>query len=501
MSLNGSVKRNVLASWGTHASNLVIGFFLTRYTLDVLGVSTYGSWLLINSIAGYSGLLYFGFGDTISRYVAKYHSEGDLKRVNEVITLVLSVYATMGVVALVLAGVLAATASWWGGWTGDELWQAQVTTLILGVNVAIGMTGSVFGGVLHGLRRFDLERGIGFSFDLVRVVLFLLFLSADYGLVVIAAIYFVVTLGENVSYIVLARRILPSLSVSRSYFNWAILKECGSFSAMSFVSAVAAQLINATDTITIGLLLGKEAIVPYYFGLRLAQFAKQPIDKIATICMPTAGALQGEADKAKRDRFLVKAIGIVTLLAGAAFIGASFFAGDVLRLWVGSKLPAESLLMSHRILIVLLGTQLIALPCGVLRAFLFGSGCVKIPAFIYLAEAACNLTLSIVLGMHYGIEGVAWGTLFPVVVIELLVLVPYALRTLQVSVWRIAHEAVWPQLLPLLALLAFSLLVSQQTWGHGDWRCLIGVSFGGAALLGAMIWLRRKLDRSPLATA
>ena len=74
MSLNGSVKRNVLASWGTHASNLVLGFFLTRYTLDVLGVSTYGSWLLINSIAGYSGLLYFGFGDTISRYVAKYHS-------------------------------------------------------------------------------------------------------------------------------------------------------------------------------------------------------------------------------------------------------------------------------------------------------------------------------------------------------------------------------------------------------------------------------------------
>ena len=103
--------------------------------------------------------------------------------------------------------------------------------------------------------------------------------------------------------------------------------------------------------------------------------------------------------------------------------------------------------------------------------------------------------------MHYGIEGVAWGTLIPVVVIELLVLVPYAFRTLQVSAWRIAHEAVWPQLLPLLALLAFSLLVSQQTWDHGDWRCLIGITFCGAALLGATIWLRRKLDRSPLATA
>ena len=83
MATAGTVKRNVLASWGTHASNLVFGFFLTRYTLDVLGVSTYGSWLLINSIASYAGLLYCGLGETVSRYVAKYHSEGNPTRVNQ----------------------------------------------------------------------------------------------------------------------------------------------------------------------------------------------------------------------------------------------------------------------------------------------------------------------------------------------------------------------------------------------------------------------------------
>lgn len=501
MSIAGSVTRNVLASWGTHASNLVIGFFLTRYTLDVLGVSTYGSWLLINSIASYAALLYCGLGETISRYVAKYHSEQNWHRINQVVTLVLTIYLGMGAIAFLIACGLSLTAGWWGGWTGEDLIEAQATILILGVNVAVGMAGSVFGGVLHGLRRFDLERGIGFSFDLVRLALFLTFLSERYGLITIALIYFVVALGENVLYIVFARRILPTLAVGPSLLDRGVLKECGQFSSMVFLSVIASQLINATDTITIGLLLGKEAIVPYYFGLRLTQFAKQPIDKIAHICMPTAGALQSDQDRMKRGRFLIKTLGIVFLLAGGAFIGAWFFAGDVLRLWVGSKLTVDDLALSHRILMVLLGAQLIALPCGILRAFLFGSGHVRVPAFIYLAEAITNLALSITLCLHWGIEGVAWGTTVPVMAFELCLLVPYALKSLEVSVWRIVEQAIVPQFVPLLALLAYSLTVSNHPLTHGDWRALFAVSICGAGILGAALWVRRKIDRRSLATA
>lgn len=501
MSFAGSVTRNVLASWGTHASNIVIGFFLTRYTLEVLGVSTYGSWLLINSIASYAALLYCGLGETISRYVAKYHSEGDPHRINQVVTLVLAIYLGMGGVALLMACLLCVTAGWWGGWTGENLLEARLTILILGVNVAVGMAGSVFGGVLHGLRRFDLERGIGFSFDLVRLVLFLVFLTSSYGLVVIALIYFVVTLGENLAYVILSRRILPTLAVGPSLLDRGMMRECGQFSSMAFVSVVAGQLINATDTIIIGLLLGKEAIVPYYFGLRLTQFAKQPIDKIAHICMPTAGALQNELDRSKRNRFLIKTLGIVLLLAGGAFIGAWFFAGDVLKLWVGSKLSVADMTLAHRILTILLGAQLIALPCGIFRAFLFGSGQVRIPAFILLGEAFTNLVLSIALCGTWGIEGVAWGTAIPIVLFELCILVPYALHRMQISPRRLFDEAILPQFVPLLALLAFSITVANHPWSHGNWQALFAVAISAAGILALCLWLRRKLDQRNLAAA
>lgn len=469
---------------------MVIGFFLTRYTLDVLGVSTYGNWLFINSIASYSTLLYCGFGETISRYVAKYHADQDQQRMNDVVSLITCIFRGLGAVALLIAVGMAATAHWWGAWDADMLLQVQMTCVILGLNVAISLSGTPYGGVLHGLRRFDLERGVGFVFDLVRLILFLVFLRQEWGLVVIAAIYFLVTVGENVAYVVLAYRLLPKLEVQWKHVHSKTLHECGAFSSMSFVNTIASQLINATDTIVIGMMLGKEAIVPYYFGLRLSQFCRQPIDKIAHICLPTAGALHSEADRSKRLRLLLRTLGIVVLLITGLFIGAWYFGGDVLSLWVGGKMASEDHHASHRILMILLGANLIALPCSILRAFLFGLGIVRVPACIYVLEAALNLGLSLILCHFHGVEGVAWGTAIPVVVVELGILVPYALRNLGLSLSRLVNEALWPQVIPLLALWAYAVIISRQEWSHAAWFSLFGVAFAGGIVLGTAWWLK-----------
>jgi len=65
--------------------------------------------------------------------------------------------------------------------------------------------------------------------------------------------------------------------------------------------------------------------------LRLTQFVRQPIGKIAVICMPTAGALSAETDRRKLQRFLTKAVGMVFLLSAGMLIGGWFFGGDVIR--------------------------------------------------------------------------------------------------------------------------------------------------------------------------
>lgn len=489
--VTGSVKRSVLASWAAHVVSLMIGFFLMPFVIKTLGDSYYGSWVFINSFASYAGLLYLGFGDTISRYVAKYHSEGRPEQVNAISSLVFYVYLAMAGVALTVAGVIAAIAPWLSDWPGLSIVEVRLVIIVLGLNVAVGLVGSVFGGVLMGLRRFDLERGVSFSSDIARLVMIVVFLRREWGILTIATIYLFITFAEQVAYYVLARRILPELRIQRKLLNWDTARESSSFSSMAFVNAIAQQIIYATDSIVIGIVLGAEAIVPYYVALRLTQFIRQPIDKISHVLMPTAGAMFSDADRPRLQRLIVKALGVVVLLIGGMLIGAWFFGGDVIRTWVG-----EGYDESHRILCILLGAQLVALPCSVLRAFLFGLGQVRWPAMVYMMEAVVNLTLSIVLCNMYGIVGVAWGTLIPIVLMELFLLGPFALKYLGISWYRLLDQTIRPQLPALGALAGYSYWVANQPWERQNWPMLIAISLGGGATLGG-VWLlsRRFTER------
>jgi O-antigen/teichoic acid export membrane protein len=477
-----SVKRNVVVSWLAHGVAIVIGFFLMPYVLGVLGERSYGTWVFINSLASYAGVLYFGFGDTISRFVAKHHAAGDMPALNRVVSLVLAAYLLLSVVALAVFGGVAVCADAFGPWEGSELREVQLTILVLGLNVAVNMVGSVFGGVLMGLRRFDVERCVSFSSDVVRLGLILLFLQQEWGLVTIALIYFAIALFENLAYLWLAFRCLPELRVGWSYLSRETLHECGRFSSMAFLSAIAYQLTTATDSVVIGFMLGAEAIVPYYIAFRLAQFIRQPIDKIAHICLPTAGALSGESERSRLHRFLVQAIGLVFLLSSGMFIGGWYFGADVIRLWMGSQYSE-----SHYLLMILLAAQVFSLPSGILRAFLFGIGRVRAPAVLYLGEALFNLVLSVALCHAWGVAGVAWGTLIPVVLIEAGCMIPYAVLRLKLTWRRLWDDALAPQLLPLSALACYSSLVASQPWSHAGWGALIAVTLGGGAVLGA-VW-------------
>ncbi len=490
-----SVKRNVLASWFAHGVTIVIGFFLMPYVVKVLGDHAYGNWVFINSMASYAGLLYFGFGDTISRYVARYHADRDYLRLNQTVTLVLAIYLLMGAVALLIGGVLCAAAPYLSTWQGSELLEIRLTILVLAVNVTVGLAGSVFGGVLMGLRRFDLERSVAFGTDILRLALVLLFLRAEWGILTIALIFLAITVTENVAYLVLSYRSLPELSVRWSLLSWATFRECSSFSSMAFLNAIAYQMTNATDSVVIGFAMGTDKIVPYYIALRLTQFIRQPIDKVAQICMPTAGAMSADSSRGKLQRFLLQAFGVVFLLAAGMFTGAWFFGGAVIEAWMGDGYE-----QSHHILVILLAAQVIALPCGVLRAFLFGMGQVRAPAIIYLLEAACNLALSIILIQFYGVVGVAWGTLIPMGIIELGLLMPIALQCIGISYRRLWSEAIAPQLLPIAALATYSWVISTQAWQLSAWPLLIAVTAGGGTVLATTWLITGRGTRLPVAT-
>jgi O-antigen/teichoic acid export membrane protein len=254
------------------------------------------------------------------------------------------------------------------------------------------------------------------------------------------------------------------------------------------------QLINATDTVIIGIVLGAEAIVPYFIAQRLCHFMQRPLQQIGEVCLPKAGELHGRSDTVALLELTVQGMGLAFLLAAGIMTGTAFFGDALIVTWVG-----ESFSESHTILLVLLLAQLVAAPVGVLRWISFGAGHARVPALLLLVEAIANVILSLILIKPFGILGVALGTTIPVLVVELAGIVPYACRRLQFELLPVARGILAPQVVPLLALLAYCIWVETNFDVSRGWQKLIVVAAGGGAVLatawGAGLLLRSRRRR------
>ena len=494
--MKNKLRINLLASWADHALGVLIGLFLMPFVLRTIGDEQYGQWLLICSVIGYSGLLNLGFADTVSRFVAHHHAQDEIPQINRVVSVIGLVYLGIGVL---LAG-LTTLAVWlvpslcqWEGTSASEL---RTVVALLGASAAVGILGSVFGGVIVGLQRMEVERGIRSIAGLVRFGLTVVFLQQQQGLTTLAVVFLVTTLVENLGYAVVVFRLLPGLRLSLSLCRWETLRECGSFSMYSMLEGISIKLVEATDTVVIGCLLGTKFVVPYYVSLRLTQFIAQPLQVIGLIAMPRGAALGAVQHTDQLLELVRKGVGFAFLLIGAFFIGACFFGDLVLHAWVG-----QSYEQSHLLLLVLLGAQVIATPMRVLRGVLFGLGHARVPALVYFCEAVANLVLSLLLIQPLGVLGVALGTAIPVFVVELFVLLPYALKTLKFEWSPFLRSIVVPQLLPLLALWAYSSSVSAfLEVGFGRLPVFV-VSAGGGVVLAGSWWFARQMLRRESALA
>ncbi|WP_437224683.1 oligosaccharide flippase family protein [Planctomicrobium sp. SH661] len=484
-----TVRKNIIAGWLAHLFTVLIGFFMMPYILGTVGEAQYGAWVFINAIAGYSTMIYSGFGATICRYVADLYARKDWKRLNTVVSTIQTVYigtATLVFLFTTACALWAPTLQKWGTLPMGEI---QISIMIVGCTIGLGMIASVYGGVLVGTQRLDIKRGIEVTLGIVRLLLTLLCLHEHYGLITLALIFFFVTVIEHGASAYYAYRQVPTLSVGPWHTRRDVMKECFGFSAFNAIALFAEYLIFFTDTVVIGIILGPLAVVPYQIGLRIAQMIQIPIAQIAEAVLPKAGELHARSQQHELGRLVAKGMGLAFLLSGGFLIGATYFNDLLIRTWIGKEYAD-----SNTVLVLLVASQLVALPMMVARKALLGTGKVRLQALIDLFEALLNLVFSLILIRFWGIVGVAWGTVIPLILVELFVLLPYAMRELNVTRKSLWHDVVAPQLPAQVALVVFCDLAVRFIPASG-WAPLVGVTVGGGAVLFAVRGLIYFLER------
>jgi len=88
--------RSAFSNWLTYLGSGAVSFFLSPFLVRHLGNSAYGVWILLVSLTGYLGFLDLGIRGAVTRYIAKFHSEGDHDRLSRIVSSGLDMFTAGG---------------------------------------------------------------------------------------------------------------------------------------------------------------------------------------------------------------------------------------------------------------------------------------------------------------------------------------------------------------------------------------------------------------------
>jgi len=422
------------------ALNVGLGIVLMPFTVKHLGQTQYGLWMLIASMTTYFQLLDLGYGNGIVRHLVEADRRGDAAEINRVASTFVCVYA--GIAALACAAIVVMVAlvvPRFPHLTPAQIRVAQLLLAILGARVAIGFPLTVFGAVTNARQGFALNNLVASAIVVASAVCTYAVLESGGGLVTLVAATTAINIVGYAGYAWTAYRVMPELKIRLSAFSAARWRDVTSFSLYLFVINIAAQISFNVDNVVVGAFLGPAAVAVYTVSLRVAEYQRRLCDQFSGMLFPVVMAFGADGDRAALRRTLVDGNRIALALVAGASVCLVGFSGPLIRGWMG---PAFAGSVAPFNVLALAGVIVVSQAAS--SNVLIATGRHRIVAWIWIAEAAANLALSVVLVRVVGLPGVAIGTLAPLVVGHLAVMLTVACRAVGISIARCLYETARP---------------------------------------------------------
>jgi O-antigen/teichoic acid export membrane protein len=266
-------------------------------------------------------------------------------------------------------------------------------------------------------------------------------------------------------------RLVPGIRLSYRLTNFSLLRSLMPYSLQVFVIGIAALVILYVDNAIISLFMPVAAVTLYGAGFRVYQTLRELSGAIMNAVMPETARAEAHADRRRMADLLVRGTKFSNATVLLAGVPALVLAHPLLVAWLGPRFESVELVTQLLVVSLLINNNHVA-AVGVLT----GKGRIGRFTAYHVAWAAANVLLSVGLVQLIGLEGVALGTLLPLLVLEPLY-VRTALREVGVPLGDFLRHGVGrPYLVAGLAAVPFlSLTLAWSPEG------LLGIAAAGAA--------------------
>jgi O-antigen/teichoic acid export membrane protein len=442
------VALNVAGRYVTLGLELILGLLMLPFNAHHLGGSEYGLWMLAASVVAYFPILDLGLGSAMERAVAHHRAQRDPHAINEVASTLVFVFAGTGLVALLVVSGIAWNFGRFFDLGAEQARTGRLLMMMIGLQVAVGLPFTIFGGVVNGFQRTYLNAAVGGCVSLAVALVNIAVLMGGGGLVMLVGAMTATRMLGYVAYRLTAYRIFPLLRIRPSLFRRERLRDLTGFGAWMMVQGASCKANYASDAIVIGAFLSTGSVAVWTIAQRLADAVLQLTNQLNYVLFP----IVVDADTSGRNDRLTEVLVQGTRLSLATIIpvagSLALLADAVVVGWTGPQFAAAGIIVKILAMVVL-----VRVGSWTANTVLQGAGAHRLVAVSNLVTAIVNIALSVVLIRWIGLPGVAIATLIPVTVRAIAVVIPVACARVGIPLMRFLALAVWPAVWPALIVL------------------------------------------------
>jgi O-antigen/teichoic acid export membrane protein len=441
-----TLARNVSTRYLAILTDALIGLLLLPFNVHTLGPSAYGLWMLTASMNTYFSVLDLGFGGSTVRFVAHYRAKRDASGLNEIASTLFGIFSVTGCLAYAVFVVLAFNIEHIVRVPADQA-TARALLLIIGVYVSLGFPFSIFGGIINGFQRYDVNNIVSVCTSILVAIVNVVMLVAGFSLVQLVAATTTVRVLTYLVYRLNAYRVFPALTLRPSLFQWSRVREITGFSVYVSIIDWSNKLNYSIDAIIIGTYLSTAAVTLWTVPQRLAEVLQRLTNQLNGVLLPVVvDSAAGQRSDRLRAIFVqgtrLSLVALVPLATAMVLLAA-----PLIHAWVGPRFD-RSIVVAQ----ILIGVVAVRVGCATATTVLKGAGRHRVLAFSNAGTALANVALSLLWIRRFGLIGQALGTLLPVAFTSMCILWPIACRRVGLTLAEAFRLAVWPALWPIAVM-------------------------------------------------
>jgi O-antigen/teichoic acid export membrane protein len=450
--------RNVSTRYVAIAVEAALGLAVLPFNVAHLGTAAYGLWMLTASVTAYFSILDLGYSGALVKFVAQYRARRDHRALNEILSTAFVMFAGFGVLTYGAAILVAVFLDTIFQLTPDQVHTGRLVLLIVSVNVAVGTSMSVFGAVISGFQRYDLNNLVGAGTGLAVAAANVAVLALGYGLVELVACTTLVRLLFFGIYRLNAYRVFPELRVRAGLFRRARLRELTHFSVYVAMIDWANKLNYSVDALIIGAVLNTSAVAVWAVGQRVAEVTQRIANQLNEMLFPTIVDSDEAARNDRLQTILVQGTRLTLAIVMPLSVGLILVARPLVTAWVGPEFSGSVIVLQ-----LLLAAVILRVGSATAATILKGAGLHRLLAGVNMTAALCNIAISLAVAPVYGLPGVALGTVIPIFGSAVFVIFPVGCRRVRLPLWRGWSEAVWPAVWPAAPMALYLMIVRPLT--------------------------------------